>query len=149
MEDDEKIKRKSVVDPVVVKVNGQPTKATSSKVDRTADAPRTKMVDDFQMQVLKKSKKSKQRHTCPVCLVVGHHAKTCSDILAPENRERCNQYLKKMHTKQRLRAFVISLAKRHSRAAVKTVIAQLVSVEALTDDDAKSLMAAVDSGQES
>ena len=81
-----------------------------------------------------------------MCLAVGHHAKTCGDILAPENRERCNAYLKKLHATQRPRNFIISLAKRHSTAAVKTVIAQLVSVEALTDDDAKSLMAAVECG---
>ena len=57
MDKDEKTERKSVVDPVIVRVNGQRTKATSSKVDRTANEPRTKMVDDFQMQGLKMSKK--------------------------------------------------------------------------------------------
>ena len=57
MDKDEKIGRKSVVGPAIVRVNGQRTKATSSKVDRTANEPRTKMVDDFQMQGLKMSKK--------------------------------------------------------------------------------------------
>ena len=48
-----------------------------------------------------------------------------------------------------MRAFVFSLAKRHSITAVKSVIAQLVSEEVLTDAEGKSLMEDVERGQES
>ena len=116
-------------------------------MNRTAKPPRTKMVEDFQIQVLKKSKKSQRKHTCPVCLVDGHHAKTCGNILAPENSGRFYEYLKRLHASGKLREFIVSLAKKRSITVATTVIAQLVSKGVLSENESLSLTTPLDEGQ--
>ena len=51
---------RSILDPFTVKMKGPRTMATSSKVDRRAAPPRTKMVDAFQKDVLSKTKSGKK-----------------------------------------------------------------------------------------
>ena len=75
--------------------------------------------------------------------------KTCGSLLAQENSERCDEYLKKLHATRRLTAFMASLAKRHSMTVAKTVVARLVSSGVLTDDEAKTIAASVERGPKS
>ena len=74
-------------------------KTTSLKVDRKAPPSSTKMVNKFQPEVLgrvKTSKRTRRSHTCPICMVSGHHTKTCRDVLSAENRERSLAYCRKL-----------------------------------------------------
>ena len=108
--------RRSIVDPAVVKMRGSRTFSTSSKVDRRAAPPRTKMADEFQTRALKRKVESlrKKHHTCPVCLTRGHHAKTCRDLLSQENSTRCDECLKRLKRAGKLKEFLDSLSKRRS-----------------------------------
>ena len=77
--------RRSIADPLRLKTRGPKTMATSSNVDHTQPPGSTKTVDRFQTEELGRRKaplrRTKRRHRCPVCLLEGHHARTCHSIL--------------------------------------------------------------------
>ena len=146
--EDESSRRRSILDPSTVKMKGPRTTATSSKVDRKAAPSRTKMVDAFQTDVLGKQKspgKRRRKHTCPVCLVDGHHAQTCHDILSPENNERSDAYFKKLRDSGRLVDFVVSLVRRQTPASPKSVVDQLLSRGFLMEHESSSVLESVGS----
>ena len=144
--EDESLRRRSILDPSTVKMRGPRTTATSSKVDRRAVPSRTKMVDAFQTDVLGKRKspgKMKRKHTCPVCLVDGHHARTCRDILSPENKERSEAYFSRLRDLGKLVGFVVSFVKRQTPASPKSVVDQLLSCGFLMEQESSSVLESV------
>ena len=146
--EDESSRRRSILDPSTVKMRGPRTTATSSKVDRRAAPSRTKMVDAFQTDVLGKRKspgKRMRKHTCPICLVDGHHARTCHDILSPENNECSDAYFKKLRDSGRLVDFVVSLVRRQTPASPKSVVDQLLSRGFLMEHESSSVLESVGS----
>ena len=136
--------RKSILDPVAIKMRGHKTTATSSNVDRTAARPRTKMTDTFQVDVLGRTKKSagrtKRRHICPICLNAGHHAQTCRDTLLPGNAQRLNCYMKKLFGRGKLVCYLASFAKRESPVDVQSMIARVKSFDFLPEGSVTSLV---------
>ena len=145
---DETSRRRSILDPSTVKMRGPRTTATSSKVDRRAAPSRTKMVDAFQTDVLGKLKspgKRRRKHTCPVCLVEGHHAQTCHDILSPENNKRSDAYFKKLRDSGRFVDFVVSFVRRQTPASPKSVVDQLMSCGFLMEHESSSVLESVGS----
>ena len=143
----ERIVRKSIVDPLAVKMRGPQTKTTSLKVDRKAAPSSSKMVNKFQKEVLGRvqtSKKSRRRHTCPICLVEGHHAKTCRDVLSAENRERSVTYCRKLRDRGKLFDFILSVTKRHSGASRRSMICQMTSCGLLAEDESTTVLQSIE-----
>ena len=96
--------RRSIADPKVIKMTGPRTTSTSAKVDRTALAQRTKMIERYHECVLDRVKPksgSKRRHVCSICMKMGHHPQTCCNIMEPENTERADAFLKKLIEKNK------------------------------------------------
>ena len=82
------------------------------------------MVDTFQVNTLKKTKKpakAKRRHVCSVCRGEGHHPQTCKAILATENTERADLYFTQLIRKNKARAYVDLWAKRGTHAFVSRI----------------------------
>ena len=95
--------KKYIMDQPTQKIRGCQTRSTSSKVNHTSVPPSTRMVDAFQVNVLRRSQrgtdKRPKRHKCPVCQVEGHHGRTCRNILLHENAERADAFLKDLFEK--------------------------------------------------
>ena len=93
-------RRPSIVLPPVPRMSGPRTTITSSRVDRRAKAPQTKMTDEYQLTALNREKRPKRTtrktHKCSVCLAEGHHPQTCQSILADENAERSDAFFKRL-----------------------------------------------------
>ena len=126
-------KRRSIMDPVVVKMTGQRTTTTSAKVNHSAPVQSTKMAEQYQTNVLGRTKKpagAKRRHRCSICREEGHHPQTCGSLFAPENTERTKQFLKQLIEKNRVQSFLDVLTRRASSAFVRQatrMVEQLVS----------------------
>ena len=125
--------RRSIVDPHRMKTMGPRTTSTSARVDGSARLQRTRMVDNFQVNVLdrtKKPSKQKRRHTCSICRSEGHHSQTCQHILASENTDRANLFFKQLIGKGNVRGFLDLLAKRHSHEFVNEVTERIEGLKA-------------------
>ena len=141
------MERKSIADPLAVKMRGPQTKTTSLKVDRKAPPSSTKMVNKFQTEVLGRvnmSKRSHRSHTCPICMVAGHHAKTCRDVLSAENLERSLAYCRKLRDTGKLVDFIISVTRHHSGASRKSTIIQMTSCGLLTEDESTTVLQSIE-----
>ena len=107
-----------------MRLMGPRTTSTSARVDGRAHVQRTHMVDDFQVNVLDRTKKpsqKKRKHTCSICHGAGHHPQTCKHILASENAERANLYFKRLIQKNKVWGYLDVLAKRRSQSFVGEV----------------------------
>ena len=111
------------------RVRGRQTTSTSAKVDHVSVPSQSKAVDDFQINTLQRAKKptakSRKRHTCPVCRRVGHHARTCHDVLLDENAERADSFFARLIETGRVDSYVASLAKRERHNFVEHVIGRI------------------------
>ena len=124
--------KKSIVDPGYKKVRGHKATSTSARVDHAAVQPRTKMIDDYQVNELhrekKPTRKRRKQHTCPVCRKEGHHARTCHEVLLDENAERADLFFKQLADANKVDAYVTSLGKRETQAFVERVIGRIEAV---------------------
>ena len=126
-------KRRSIMDPGVVKMTGQRTTTTSAKVNHSAPVQLTRMVDRYQTNVLGRTKKpagAKRRHRCSICREEGHHPQTCGSLFAAENTERTKLFFKQLIEKNRVRSFLDALTMRASSAFVRKatqMVEQLLS----------------------
>ena len=121
--------RKSIIDPSTRKIRGHQTRSTSAKVNHTSVPPSTKMVDAFQVDVLHRSQRGKdkrpKRHRCPVCRIEGHHAQTCQNILLQENAERADTFLKQLIETQKIESYISSIAKRQRHSFVEELLKRI------------------------
>ena len=126
--------RKSIIDPSTRKIRGYQTRSTSAKVNHTSVPPSTKTVDAFQVGVLHRSQRGKdkgpKRHKCPVCQHEGHHARTCQNILLQENAERADTFLKQLIQTQKIDSYISSLAKRQRHSFVEEVLERIKKLSA-------------------
>ena len=123
--------KKSILDPSYKRVGGHKTTSTSAKVNHTSVPPRTRMIDKYQVDELHRAKKPVRRrqcHTCPVCRLEGHHARTCHNVLLEENTERANTFFKHLVKSNMVDSYVSSLAKRESNAFVQKAILRIGAV---------------------
>ena len=90
-------RRRSIVDHSVPKLRGPRTTTTSARVDHRAACPGTKMVHALFSQTKQKQQHPvKRKHKCAICLIEGHHAPTCRNMLLEENCGRLNVFLKRL-----------------------------------------------------
>ena len=125
--------RSSIADPTFQRVRGRQTTSTSAKVDHMSAPPRSKAVDDFQVNTLQRAKKParcRKRHVCPVCRCDGHHARTCRDVLLDENAERADAFFARLLEMDRVDSYVASLAKRERHSFVKLVVGRIDALAA-------------------
>ena len=107
-----------------MKMTGPRTTSTSAKVDRRAHVQRTHMVDTFQVNTLKKTKKpanANRRHVWSICRGEGHHPQTCKAVLAPEHTERADLSFTQLIRKNKALAYLDLWAKRGTRAFVSRI----------------------------
>ena len=126
--------RKSIIDPSTWKISGYHTRSTSAKVNHTSVPPSTKNVDAFQVEVLHRSQRGKdkrpKRHKCPVCQREGHHARTCQNIILQENAERADTFLKRLFETQKIDSYISSIAKRQRHSFVEEVLERIKMLSA-------------------
>ena len=129
---DASTQRKSIVDPLPIKMTGSQSTKTSARVDRQVVPQRTKLVDTHQTKTLQRTTKprgDKRRHKCRICLDQGHHARTCNDILLPEQSDRANAFLKELVDSNKQAGFLSSFARRAGKEAVAAIVERLKAVE--------------------
>ena len=135
-------------DPLRLKTRGPKTMATSSNVDHTQPPGSTKTVDRFQTEELGRRKaplrRTKRRHRCPVCLLEGHHARTCRSILSDENTERSLAYFKKLLAKDTFKAFIVSFSARESVQSAIRVVTLLRDAGFLAEPEARALLTCIE-----
>ena len=124
--------KKSIIDPGIKKVSGHKATNTSARVNHTAIPPRTKMIDDYQINELHRKKKPagerRKQHIYPVCRQKGHHARTCHDVLLDENEERADVFFKQLADGNKVDAYLSSLAKRETHAFVEKAARRIEAV---------------------
>ena len=129
--------RKSIIDPPIKKIRGYQTRSTSAKVNHTSIPPRTKMIDNYQVDVLHRSQRQKEkgpkRHRCPVCRLQGHHARTCKSILLEENADRADKFLREMIETRKIDSYISSLAKHQNHMFVEDVLERIKRLSARLD----------------
>ena len=121
--DDQPRTKKSIVDPIAPRLRGPRATGTSARVDHVASVPRTKMIQDHVGQGNSKPKSAtRKRHTCPVCLLQGHHARTCKNMTLEENAGRLALFIEKTIKTGGLKTFVKSLTSRSDKAYARAVL---------------------------
>ena len=115
--------KKSIVDPIAPRLRGPRATGTSARVDHIASVPRTKMIQDHIGQGNSKPKAAtRTRHICPVCLLEGHHARTCKNMTLEENAGRMDLFIEKTIKTGGLKKFVKSLSSRSDKACARAVL---------------------------
>ena len=126
--------RKSIIDLPIKKIKEYQTRSTSAKVNHTSIPPRTKMIDNYQVDALHRlrcrKEKGPKRHRCPVCRLEGHHARTCNNILLEENADRADKFLRQMIETAKIDSYISSLAKRQSHRFVEVVLERIKRLSA-------------------
>ena len=137
VEDGQRTQRKSIVDPMIPKMNGPRTVSTSAKVNHEAVPARTTTVDKFQVNVLGRSKAPRKRkmHSCPVCRQEGHHARTCMSILDEANRVRADAFLKTLVETKKLKPYLKSISSRSDDAFVRAIVQRIRSITEIGVED--------------
>ena len=84
------------------------------------------MVRDFLSQTKPKQQQAvKRKHKCAVCLVEGHHARTCTNMLLEENSGRLSVFFEKIVKAGKLMSFVKSLRARRDQTYARVVLQKL------------------------
>ena len=122
-QDEQTTIRKSILDPAAPRLGGPRATGTSARVDHVTSVPRTKMIKDhLGLGNTKPKTATRKRYRCHICLLEGHQARTCKNMILEENAGRLDTFIKRTIEAGGLNGFVKSLASRSDKAFARAVL---------------------------